>query len=89
MIKNRARKRPPRSGTLWVSTPPARAQDGRVQHNHRVKLDRLCAAGKIPVAPGSVNRIDFIHDDWCGIFAGGFCDCDPDVRLNGRAVDAE
>ena len=86
MIKNRRRKHPPRRGVLWVSTPPPRPQDGQTQHNHRLKVERLYAAGKIPVAPGSVNRIDYAHDDWCGIFRGGFCDCDPDIYLNGRII---
>ncbi len=72
--------------TLYISIPPAKPQDGRSQHNHRLKLERLIAAGKLPVVVGKANLIDVAHDNGCGIFRGGFCDCDPDIKLNGRIV---
>ena len=70
---------------ISMGTPP-NPVDSQLVHNHRMKLDRLFMAGKIPVVKGQANRIDFYHDDWCGINKGGFCDCDPDIRLNGKIV---
>jgi len=72
--------------SLWISKPPRCAEQDRNQHNHRLKIDRLLAAGKIPVVVGTASRLDVVHDDWCGIFDGGFCNCDPDIRFNGRLV---
>ena len=71
---------------LWITKPPVRPQDGHGQHNHRLKIDRLVAAGRIAVTRGSANQLDVVHDDWCAIFDGGFCNCDPDIRLNGKVV---
>ena len=77
---------PTNTPPLWITKPPLHATQERNQHNHRAKINRLCAAGKIPVVPGSVNSIAVVHDDWCAIFAGGFCNCDPDIRVNGRLI---
>jgi hypothetical protein len=30
--------------------------------------------------PGKVHPIGVFHDSWCGVFRGGRCDCDPDVK---------
>lgn len=30
--------------------------------------------------PGTISQITISHDDWCSIFQGAPCDCDPDVR---------
>lgn len=35
--------------------------------------------GRLPVARGKVNHAFVSHDDWCAIFKGGVCDCDPEV----------
>ena len=29
----------------------------------------------------SLGLVDIYHDDWCGIYRGGYCDCDPEVEL--------
>jgi hypothetical protein len=71
---------------LWVSTPPQHAGEERHQHNHRLKIERLRTAGKLPVARGKLNMVDVFHDGCCGILSGGFCDCDPDIRVNGRTI---
>lgn len=33
--------------------------------------------------PGVIHAI-VQHDDWCSIFKGGQCDCNPDVELRGE-----
>jgi hypothetical protein len=30
-------------------------------------------------AEGSINMLNISHDDWCGIFKGRACDCDPEI----------
>ena len=29
--------------------------------------------------PPGLHHMDIYHDDWCSIFRGGLCDCDPDI----------
>ena len=29
----------------------------------------------------SLTEVDIYHKDWCRIYRGGYCNCDPDVRL--------
>ena len=30
--------------------------------------------------PPGVRHINVSHDDWCALFKGGVCNCDPDIR---------
>ena len=30
---------------------------------------------------GGVHLINVMHDDWCAIWKGGPCDCNPDVEV--------
>ena len=34
--------------------------------------------------PGEVIHVEIRHDDWCPIFEGGPCNCDPDVESGAR-----
>jgi hypothetical protein len=49
------------------------------RHNYFPKLLALWAQGKIPA--GRLTDVEVAHDDWCGIYEGGYCNCDPDVRI--------
>jgi hypothetical protein len=49
------------------------------KHNYWPKLVELVEQGKVP--PGSVNEVDICHDDWCRIYRGGYCNCEPEIRL--------
>jgi len=31
--------------------------------------------------PGTVTQIRVYHDDWCSVFRGGLCDCNPEVTV--------
>ena len=33
----------------------------------------------LELKPGSVVEWTTYHDDWCGFFRGGRCNCDPDL----------
>lgn len=48
-------------------------------HNYLVKIDRMRRDGMFP--PGTVGEIDIRHDDWCDVYTGGYCNCDPGVSL--------
>ena len=50
------------------------------QHNYIRKLHYLWRIGALPRTVG-LHMLDVAHDDWCGIFEGKRCNCDPDVRL--------
>lgn len=57
-----------------------------VRHNYHRKLRRLMDEGRINPTPEMINSLQIAHDNWCGIFMGLRCDCDPDFRLNGRSI---
>ena len=48
------------------------------RHNYLIKLRRLESECKLQ--PG-LWHADIRHDDWCGIFRGQRCDCEPDIRI--------
>jgi hypothetical protein len=37
-------------------------------------------SGAIPRTVG-LHQVSVAHDDWCGIFEGARCNCDPDIAL--------
>jgi hypothetical protein len=49
------------------------------KHNYHEKLIQLHEQGQIP--SGSLTEVDICHDDWCAIYKGGYCNCDPDINL--------
>lgn len=51
------------------------------QHNYRKKVEELVEAGVIPTGYAYVGKLDIYHDDWCGIYSGGYCDCDPTINF--------
>lgn len=56
-----------------------RARLDPTRHNYYPKVLALWNAGAVP--RGSVRHVDILHDDSCAVFTGGYCDCDPDVRV--------
>lgn len=38
-------------------------------------------SGKIKTGTGQVVHADIRHDDWCNIFKGGVCNCNPEVSF--------
>lgn len=50
------------------------------QPNYVRKLHYLYCIGALPREVG-LHRVDVAHDDWCGIFAGQRCHCDPEITL--------
>ncbi|WP_028578457.1 hypothetical protein [Desulfomicrobium escambiense] len=38
-------------------------------------------ATELTLKPGTVQHVGVFHDDDCGIFAGGPCTCDADVKV--------
>jgi hypothetical protein len=49
------------------------------EHNYYKKLMNLVEAGKLP--RGCITEVDICHDDWCRIYSGGYCNCDPEIKL--------
>jgi hypothetical protein len=50
-----------------------------IEHNYVKKLEDLRARGEFPTG---VYDVEVAHDDWCAIHAGGYCNCDPDIRIH-------
>jgi hypothetical protein len=51
------------------------------EHNHLRKLAQLEQAGLLPTS--GIIELDVLHDDECGFFRGGRCDCDPRITPHG------
>lgn len=51
------------------------------QPNYVKEMTRLFDAGVIK--RGEFLMVDVAHDDWCAIYQGGPCDCDPDIINRG------
>ena len=49
------------------------------KHNYYKKLMKLVAQGRVP--RGRLSDVDIYHDSWCRIYRGGYCNCDPEVKL--------
>lgn len=60
-----------------MNHPPTRS------HNYQTKLMQMVKAGQIPAeAPaGSANLVNVAHDEWCDIYRGGFCNCNPAIEI--------
>jgi hypothetical protein len=39
----------------------------------------LYRQGKVPKAGPMMT--DVCHDDWCGIYRGRYCNCNPEIRF--------
>ena len=42
----------------------------------------------ITISPGAAHHVEILHDDWCGVFEGYLCNCEPTVA-SGPLVDAK
>jgi hypothetical protein len=54
--------------------------------NYVRKLHYLYRIGAIPADAG-LHMVDIEHDDWCGIFQGKRCNCDPTIKLKASVPD--
>ena len=55
------------------------------QHNYYAKLMKLYQEGRLPAA--SLSEVEILHDDWCAVYTGGYCNCDPDIQLRVHPSD--
>lgn len=73
----------PSQSATWAGGPKRRVimarNNKKRKDNYRVKLDRAAADGRLQVQPGTVSILNVRHDDWCSIFKGGACNCNPDI----------
>jgi hypothetical protein len=53
-----------------------------MQHNYMKKLMDMQARGELPAA--CLSDVDIAHDDWCGIYTSGYCNCDPEITIRKR-----
>lgn len=54
----------------------------RRHHNYVDKLRAMQARGELPA--GGVADVEIAHDGWCRVYKGGYCNCDPDIRVRKR-----
>jgi hypothetical protein len=48
------------------------------RHNYYKDLMKFIEQNDL--LPGSVTEIDIYHDDWCRIYQGAYCNCNPELR---------
>ena len=51
-------------------------------------MERVIRAGT-ELERGTVKHAEVKHDDWCAIFQGGACDCEPTITLHDEWPPAE
>ena len=56
-----------------------------MKHNYFKLLKKLFDQGKIPTM--SLLWVDIYHDDWCAIYRGMYCNCEPDIKLRNLSSD--
>jgi hypothetical protein len=39
------------------------------------------------VERGRLSEVDIYHDDWCRVYQGGYCNCNPEVKLRAKPED--
>jgi hypothetical protein len=64
-----------------------RPKERPTRPNYIKKIRYLANIGAIPRDVG-IHTIDVLHDDWCAIFKGKPCNCNPTVRLKASVSDA-
>ncbi len=47
---------------------------------YRAQLLEMIRADKTPTALG-LHIANVYHDDWCAIFSGGMCNCEPTIQI--------
>jgi hypothetical protein len=50
-------------------------------HNYLKKLAQLQSDGKVPGELGKAYDARIAHDNWCRVYNGGECNCDPDISF--------
>jgi hypothetical protein len=50
------------------------------KHNYFEKLRKFVEKNK--PARGRIAEIDICHDDWCRIYKGGYCNCNPEIKFH-------
>jgi hypothetical protein len=53
-------------------------------HNHQKKLAAIWDQGKYPP---DVYDAFIAHDNWCGLYSGQECNCDPDITIQKKVMD--
>ena len=49
------------------------------KHHYFEKLVKLIEEN--PPPRGRITDVDIYHDGWCHIYRGGYCNCEPEVKL--------
>jgi hypothetical protein len=49
-------------------------------HNYLKKIQALLKQSRTPWQPRHYS-MGIAHDDWCQIYLGGPCNCDPDISI--------
>jgi hypothetical protein len=55
------------------------AMTKKIRHHNYVR--KLLYLRRLGLIPNGVHIGDIYHDDWCGIWDGKRCNCNPDIRL--------
>ena len=62
-----------KSDTLIVSSQP--------EGNYHAKVMELAKNNPGLFQLGKITHVNVAHDDWCDVYEGRACNCNPDVKL--------
>ena len=51
------------------------------EHNYKTKIKSMIENGDLPEG-ASLSTLNVYHDDFCSIFYGKKCDCNPTIKLD-------
>lgn len=49
------------------------------KHNYYSKVVAL--GDSLGFSRDQIHHVDVLHDDWCAVYKGGYCNCDPIVKV--------
>lgn len=56
--------------------------------NYTIKIADLINRGCLRTTAG-LYHLEILHDDWCAVWKGGRCNCNPSIYQDGKRVDCE
>ncbi len=64
-----------------MSTSATTHPDPTPDAGHNYLPAMIAWAARQQLTPGRLVHMETMHDDWCGIFHGRRCHCEPEFRL--------
>lgn len=50
------------------------------QPNYLKQISEMQGRGELPSTPDAVSHVTVSHDDWCMVWNGAQCNCEPTIQ---------